>query len=141
MIEREIEKVLRDIYFKITKEGRTALNEIGLTPPQFRLMTHIYFNGPMNQTTLSKDLYLAKSTISGIVERLRKRRFVKMAKREKDLRNEIVMLTPAGEEVIKRVIDKRVDYIHKLLYDFDEEDKEKLLELLIQMDEASKKLE
>lgn len=141
MIEREIEKVMREVYFKITKEGRTALNEIGLTPPQFRLMTHIYFNGPMNQTTLSKDLYLAKSTISGIVERLRKRRFVKMAKREKDLRNEIVMLTPAGEEVIKRVIDKRVDYIHKLLHDFDEEDKEKLLELLIQMDEASKRFE
>ncbi len=141
MIEREIENVLRSVYFKITVKGRTALNEIKITPPQFRLMTHVYFNGPMNQTTLSKDLFLAKSTISGIVERLRKRRFVKMAKREKDLRNEIVMLTPAGEEVIKRVIDKRVDYIHKLLYDFTEEDKEKLLELLIQMDETSKKLE
>ena len=111
MIERELEKVMRDLAFKITKKGREALNEIGLTPPQFNLMVHLYFNGPLNQTNLSKDLYLAKSTISGIVERLEKRRFVKKAKREKDRRSEIVLLTPAGEEVIKRVIDKRVDFL------------------------------
>ncbi len=141
MIEREIEKVFRDVAFKITKKGRTALKEIGLTPPQFNLMVHIYFNGPMNQTTLSKDLYLAKSTISGIVDRLRKRRFVTMAKREKDMRNEIVILTPAGEEVIKRVIDKRVDYLRKLMHGFTEEEKEQLLELMLQIYETTKKVQ
>jgi len=137
MIERELEKVMRDLAFKITKKGREALNEIGLTPPQFNLMAHLYFNGPLNQTNLSKDLYLAKSTISGIVERLEKRRFVKRAKREKDRRSEIVLLTPAGEEVIKRVIDKRVDFLRKITQELTEDEKEKLFELLTRMKEAA----
>jgi len=137
MIERELEKVMRDLAFKITKKGREALNEIGLTPPQFNLMVHLYFNGPLNQTNLSKDLYLAKSTISGIVERLEKRRFVKRAKREKDRRSEIVLLTPAGEEVIKRVIDKRVDFLRKITQKLTEDEKEKLFELLTRMKEAA----
>lgn len=137
MIERELEKVIRDLAFKITKKGREALNEIGLTPPQFNLMVHLYFNGPLNQTNLSKDLYLAKSTISGIVERLEKRRFVKRAKREKDRRSEIVLLTPAGEEVIKRVIDKRVDFLRKITQELTEDEKEKLFELLTRMKEAA----
>ncbi|MCD6132097.1 MAG: MarR family transcriptional regulator [Candidatus Hydrothermota bacterium] len=137
MIERELEKVMRDLAFKITKKGREALNEIGLTPPQFNLMVHLYFNGPLNQTNLSKDLYLAKSTISGIVERLEKRRFVKRAKREKDRRSEIVLLTPAGEEVIKRVIDKRVDFLRKITQELTEDEKEKLFELLTRMKEAA----
>ena len=137
MIERELEKVMRDLAFKITKKGREALNEIGLTPPQFNLMVHLYFNGPLNQTNLSKDLYLAKSTISGIVERLEKRRFVKRAKREKDRRSEIVLLTPAGEEVIKRVIDKRADFLRKITQELTEDEKEKLFELLTRMKEAA----
>jgi len=137
MIERELEKVMRDLAFKITKKGREALNEIGLTPPQFNLMVHLYFNGPLNQTNLSKDLYLAKSTISGIVERLEKRRFVKKAKREKDRRSEIVLLTPAGEEVIKRVIDKRVDFLRKITKELTEDEKEHLFELLTRMKEAA----
>lgn len=135
MIEKDIEKVMREVYSQITKEGRTALKEINLTPPQFNLMVHLYFCGPLNQTNLAKDLFLAKSTISGIVERLEKRRFVKRAKVEADRRSEIVLLTPQGEEVIQRVVDKRVEFIRKLMVEFTKEDKEKFLELLNKMKE------
>ncbi|MEO0198527.1 MAG: MarR family transcriptional regulator [candidate division WOR-3 bacterium] len=133
MLEKEIEKVMREVYSQVTKEGRTALKEINLTPPQFNLMVHLYFCGPLNQTNLAKDLYLAKSTISGIVERLEKRRFVKRAKVEADRRSEIVVLTPQGEEVIQRVIDKRVEFLRKLMLDFTDEEKEKLLDFLNRM--------
>ncbi|HOK23530.1 MAG TPA: MarR family transcriptional regulator [Candidatus Hydrothermia bacterium] len=133
MLEKDIERVLREVYSQVTKDGRTALKEINLTPPQFNLMVHLYFCGPLNQTNLAKDLYLAKSTISGIVERLEKRRFVKRAKVEADRRSEIVVLTPNGEEVILRVIDKRVECLRRLMMDFTDEEKEKLLEFLTRM--------
>ncbi|MEO0275063.1 MAG: MarR family transcriptional regulator, partial [candidate division WOR-3 bacterium] len=59
--------------------------------------------------------------------------FVKRAKVEADRRSEIVVLTPQGEEVIQRVIDKRVEFLRKLMLDFTDEEKEKLLDFLNRM--------
>lgn len=112
---RKAEELLRNLSFTIKLKGREALKTWDVTPPQFELMVKLYFNGEMNQTDLAKSLYSAKSTVSDLLERLEKRRFVKRARKDDDKRIAIVTLTDKGKAVIESVIEERVKYVEKLL--------------------------
>jgi len=112
---RRMEELLRNLSFNIKMKGREALKTWDITPPQFELMVKLYFTGDMNQTELAKSLYSAKSTVSDILERLEKRRFVKRNRKEGDKRIAMVSLTDKGKAVIEGVIDERVKYLEKLV--------------------------
>lgn len=107
----DLEKLLRDICFRIRVHGREALKNYSITNAQFELLQRIYFNGPQTMTKLSQMLGIAKSTTTGLVMRLERDGFLKRKQDKKDKRVSVVEITPLGEEVIKAVIDYRVNYI------------------------------
>lgn len=107
----QLEKLLRDICFRIRVHGREALKNYSITHAQFELLQRIYFNGPQTMTKLSQMLGIAKSTTTGLVMRLERDGFLKRKQDKKDKRVSVVEITPLGEEVIKAVIDYRIDYI------------------------------
>ena len=132
----EIEKLLRKVSSCIKEKGREVLKYSDITPPQFDLMVKLYFKGEMDQTVLSKELYLAKSTVSGILERLEKRSFVKRIKVKEDRRRSRVSLTPKGVSIIERVIDERVKYIEKLTSNLDKEKLDEFINILREMEKG-----
>jgi len=127
---RRMEELLRNLSFNIKMKGREALKTWDITPPQFELMVKLYFSGDMNQTELAKSLYSAKSTVSDILERLEKRRFVKRNRKEGDKRIAMVTLTDKGKAVIEAVIDERVKYLEKLVDNLTPSEKKHFLNVL-----------
>ena len=132
----EIEKLLRKVSSCIKEKGREVLKYSDITPPQFDLMVKLYFKGEMDQTVLSKELYLAKSTVSGILERLEKRSFVKRVKVKEDRRRSRVSLTPKGVSIIERVIDERVKYIEKITSNLDREKLDEFIYILREIEKG-----
>ncbi len=132
----EIEELLRKLAVSVKKKGREVLKYSEITPPQFDLMVKLYFQGEMDQTVLSKELYFAKSTISGLLERLEKRNFVRRIKPKEDRRKSRVSLTPKGRSIIERVIDERVRYIEKVTSNLDKKKLEQFLEILREIEKA-----
>lgn len=136
-----LEKLLRDICFRIRVYGREALKNYSITHAQFELLQRIYFNGPQTMTKLSQMLGIAKSTTTGLVMRLERDGFLKRRQDKKDKRVSVVEITPLGEEVIKAVIDYRIDYIKGICAKFTEEEVSKLYSSLVSFLDATNKVE
>ncbi|MFN3691408.1 MAG: MarR family winged helix-turn-helix transcriptional regulator [Fervidobacterium sp.] len=119
-IYSNLEKLLRDICFNIRVHGREALKNYSITAAQFDLLQRIYFNGPQTMTKLSQMLGIAKSTTTGLVMRLERDGFVRRKQNKQDRRISMVEITALGEEVIKAVINYRVDYVKSLCQQMNE---------------------
>lgn len=122
----QIEKLLRDVCFNIRVHGREALKNYSITAAQFDLLQRIYFNGSQTMTKLSQALGIAKSTTTGLVMRLERDGFLKRKQSKQDKRISMVELTILGEEVIKAVIDYRIEYVKSLCSQMSEDEVEDL---------------
>ncbi|GAB4312259.1 MULTISPECIES: MarR family winged helix-turn-helix transcriptional regulator [Pseudothermotoga] len=137
-MKKEIEKVLRDICFMVKVEGRLVLKDYPITAAQFDLLQRLYFRGPMKMTELSTMLGIAKSTLSGIVRRLENVGYLSRT-RGKDKRVFMISATAEGKKVVESVIEKRVEFVGKVLQELGKEDSNQLLQLLQKFKEAIEK--
>lgn len=128
-MKKEIEKLLREICFIVKVEGRLVLKEYPITSAQFDLLQRLYFRGPMKMVDLSQSLGIAKSTLSGIVKRLESAGYVER-KRGTDKRVYMLSVTDEGRRIIENVIERRVEFIGRVLERIGEERSKELLRLL-----------
>jgi DNA-binding MarR family transcriptional regulator len=129
MAER-LERILREICFRIKVKGREVLKKYPITPAQFDLMQKIYFTGPKTMTELSVNLGIAKSTTTGLVSRLEKDGFLERVKSVDDKRVTRVSLTDKGKKVIDEVIVERIEFIKNILQKMPEKFEIELIDLL-----------
>lgn len=127
---RRFEEILRKLASAAHAEGRKELEELDLTPPQLDVLARLYSYGETTQTALAQELYLAKSTVSGILDRLERRGLVRRDRKEKDRRTAIVTLTPRGEVVLRRIIERRAAFLHEFIDPLPTDEVWKLLEIL-----------
>lgn len=137
-MKKELEKILRDICFIVKIEGRLVLKDYPITAAQFDLLQRLYFKGPMKMTELSTTLGIAKSTLSGIVQRLENIGYVSRV-RGKDKRVFMISITEVGKSVVKSVIEKRVEFIGKVINSMGEERSMELLKILQRFKEEIEK--
>ena len=76
------------------------MKETGLSPRQFAVMLAVYKNGGPTQTELVEWTHIDRSTLSAIVQDLKRRRLVTVREDAKDLRANIVKLTATGRRKI-----------------------------------------
>jgi len=98
----EILVSLRRIIKSLQDYSQKVSSHFGITGPQLWVLKTIYENGSLSLGELSKRMYLNPSTISGVVDRLEKRRYVLRDRSEKDRRVVKVQLTPKGNRLAKR---------------------------------------
>jgi len=106
-----LEELLREICFLVKKVGRQVLRNYELTPAQFEVLQKLYFLGKMKMSDLSRELGVAKSTITGIVKGLEHAGYVTREKDTNDLRVNVLDLTTKGREVIEKVIMRRQNFV------------------------------
>ncbi|WP_041075934.1 MarR family winged helix-turn-helix transcriptional regulator [Thermotoga caldifontis] len=128
-MKKEIEKLLREICFIVKVEGRLVLKEYSITSAQFDLLQRLYFRGPVKMVDLSQSLGIAKSTLSGIVKRLENAGYVER-RRGADKRVYMLSVTDEGRRIIENVIERRVEFIGRVLERIGEERSKELLRLL-----------
>lgn len=96
----EVERDLRAVRQLLRKPLETAIASGGLTGPQQAAMAALVKSAGMSLKELSKELGLAHSTVSGIVDRLQKRGLLERKTDETDLRvTKIVPTRPVRQFV------------------------------------------
>lgn len=125
-----VEKELRYISGIIKQKGREILNSYTITPPQFVALQWLFEHGNMTIGDLSNKMYLAFSTTTDLVDRMEKNDLVMRVREEQDRRVVRIKLLKEGERIIEEVIEKRQDYLQKVLSGFDEKEVEQLSFLL-----------
>jgi len=96
-----IRRLIRAVYLDSQKISK----RYGLTEPQSAVVRNLYNKGPMSSANLSRNLFVTPSNITGIIDRLEKKRFVERIKKEGDRRVALITLTEAGQELSKTLPD------------------------------------
>lgn len=125
-----IELLLRSICFRIKQKGREMLEEYHITPPQFDALQILVEEGDLTVGELSARLFLAPSTITDLIDRMEKNGHVERTRDHKDRRIVKIKSLQNGKTLIQEVIQRRCCYVDNLLQNVDDEDRNKLIELL-----------
>jgi DNA-binding MarR family transcriptional regulator len=118
----ELEILMRKINAKIKAEGRMVLkenSEFEITPAQFDVLQSVYWHETQTMTNISKRLGVAKSTVTGLVNKLKEDELVDYKVSEEDRRVRLLTITEHGESVIKGVIERRIQFVEKMFNDID----------------------
>jgi DNA-binding MarR family transcriptional regulator len=123
------ETVIRDIVWSVRRLVRTVYldsqkisKRYGLTGPQSAILRSLCHNGPMSSADLSRTLFVTPSNITGIIDRLEKKRHVERIKKQGDRRVALITLTESGKELSKTLPDPIMKKFIAELADLEPED-------------------
>jgi homoprotocatechuate degradation regulator HpaR len=99
---------------------RPALNEIGVTEQQWRIIRILAQYGEQESTHLAEKACILKPSLTGIIRRLMEMDLVGRRRGETDQRFVFIYLTEAGQDVFKTMsveMEKRYQSIHAKIGD------------------------
>jgi DNA-binding MarR family transcriptional regulator len=98
----EIMQSLRRIFKAIQDYSHEVSNKFGITGPQLWALKTISQNESLSLSDLSERMYLHRSTITGVIDRLEKKGYVTRKRDQVDRRVIYVELTTEGRRLAKR---------------------------------------
>ena len=112
---------IRQIIQEMSKYSKYLLENYKVTVPQLICLHEVYQHGPISIGALTKIVFLNNSTVTGIVDRLEKREFVKRVRISKDRRQVHLEITEQGINFIKKAPKPLQDQFIDRLKGLDEE--------------------
>ncbi|MEC9488987.1 MAG: MarR family transcriptional regulator [Halanaerobium sp.] len=103
----EIENLLRKIGSMMNKKLRESLHKYDLTPPQFHALIHTYKNKGVTIGELCDHMFLACSTVSGLVDRIEEKGWIRRIRDKQDRRIVRLELTESGEQLVEEILERR----------------------------------
>jgi len=112
---------IRQIIQQMSKYSKYILENYKITVPQLICLHEVYQHGPISIGVLTKIVFLNNSTVTGIVDRLETREFVKRVRISKDRRQVHLEITEQGVNFIKKAPKPLQDQFIERLNTLDEE--------------------
>ena len=79
------------------------MHELDITPMQYQVLASLHENPGIDQISLSALAAIDKSTIADLLKRMEDRKLIKRERGEVDQRTKILLLTPTGDKLLKRL--------------------------------------
>jgi DNA-binding MarR family transcriptional regulator len=102
----------------------------GLQPKHFGCMSVIVEEGPLSQQELGERMRVDRTTIVAVVDELERRGFLARRRNPADRRAYALEATPAGRRWRERTEVKLVEAEARILEPLDDDERERLIELL-----------
>jgi DNA-binding MarR family transcriptional regulator len=99
-IEERVLRALRRIVRAIDLHSRVLEHEVGLTGPQLICLRVIGQRAPLSAGELARAVDLSQATVTGILDRLVKRRLVIRRRSSRDRRRVTLTVAPEGQRVL-----------------------------------------
>lgn len=135
---QEIINVLNSAQDAIHARFHRILEPYQLTVAQYKVLQHLFWHHPngLGIKELSEHLGLAKSTISGIVDRVERDGWVKREPDAEDARKIVVQLTQKGVDVFEKIPKDREEFWRNTIGKLSEDEQKTLLELLKKLEKV-----
>ena len=101
-----------------------------VTPTQFAILAKLVETGPLSQNRLGRLVGLDAATTKGVVDRLRRKEFVRSSPSQTDLRRLEISLTEAGRAFADQAIPIAADISRQTVASLTLRDVDRLLKLL-----------
>lgn len=105
LLIKEIVGVIRKFVRAVSIHTFQMSRKYGLTGPQCAVIRALATEGSLSSASLSRRLYVTPSNITGIIDRLEKKRLVERIKKDGDRRVALITLTPRGGKMSKTLPD------------------------------------
>lgn len=115
---------------KIHRYYEVKLAQFNITPAQFYVLSALWDKDEIRFKDLSKRLDMDGATLTGVLDRMEKRDFIKRIEDTKDRRSVLVCLTPKSREIRPQMIEIANNLDAEFRKEVVEEDYNKLLEVL-----------
>jgi len=112
---------IRQIIQQMSKYSKYIQENYKITIPQLICLHEVYQHGPISIGALTKIVFLNNSTVTGIIDRLEAREFVKRVRISKDRRQVHLEITEHGVNFIKKAPKPLQDQFIDRLNTLDEE--------------------
>jgi DNA-binding MarR family transcriptional regulator len=120
-INMQIIMRLRHIIQEMSKYSKYVLENYKITVPQLICLQEVYQHGPISIGALTKIVFLNNSTVTGIIDRLEKREFVRRVRISQDRRQVHLEITEQGITFLKKAPKPLQDQFIDRLKALDEE--------------------
>lgn len=108
-----------------------ALNkEYQVSAPQLNCLMALFKHGPLPPSKIARHILVESSTVTGIIDRLEQKGFVKRIRSSEDRRKIFIELTEAGHELTSCAPPPIQLKLHDGLKKLNHEELEKILEVL-----------
>jgi len=107
-----------------------SIGDDAITPGQFGVLSVIFENQGLNQSTLAKTIGIERSTMVGVIDTLEKRGIVVRKRSEIDKRSYGLQLSPTGKDLLNRVEKKVSDHEQRLSANLTAKERSQLIKLL-----------
>ena len=110
------------LHRRVSSAVSAELKELGLSIPQFDLLSTLTEREGLSQQELAERLYVTKGNVSGLVDRLVEAGLVERRAIPGDRRSHALHLTERGRELARRGIKAQRDYVQRTLGRLDARD-------------------
>ncbi len=110
--------VIRELarcYQAFTHYSAAHIRELGLTPPQFDVISTLGNTPGMPLCKLAEKTLITKGTLTGVLDRLENKGLLKRIVPPENRRSFIAVLTPEGEKMFKKAFPAHGAYLEKRL--------------------------
>lgn len=101
-----------------------------LTPPQFGVLEALAHLGPMKMCDLGGKLLMSGANVTGVVDRLESKGFVRRVVQAGDRRTYIIHLTNSGGKLISKIFSRHAKVIEELASSLTSAERRQLTSLL-----------
>jgi DNA-binding MarR family transcriptional regulator len=105
VVVKEIVGSIRRLIRAVSIDSVKMSRQFSLTAPQSGVLRSLSRSGPISSASLSRELCVTPSNITGIIDRLEKKGLVQRNRMEDDRRVTLIQLTEAGELVSRDLPD------------------------------------
>ena len=102
-------------YNHIEAQISADLRADDLTLARVHVMAALDLHGPMSQQALADRLYVTKGNVVGLINKLSTRGLVQRTASKTDRRSNLLCITPAGRDVMVRILPRQHTLIAKLM--------------------------
>jgi DNA-binding MarR family transcriptional regulator len=110
----ELWRSIRTIYRSVLKRLNARLRKEKITFSQYSVLLALSRNGPMQMNKLSEHMLVAPANVTGLVDRMEKKGYVRRRKDEKDRRLYVIEETEEGSRIFKRISSRFRQYAGSL---------------------------
>ncbi|WP_425405496.1 MarR family winged helix-turn-helix transcriptional regulator [Hwanghaeella sp.] len=114
-----------------------ACGDENITPVMYSVLSCLSQHGPLDQTTLAKEVAIDKTNMTDILKRLMNRGYVIREIADTDRRMRVTSLTKAGEAVLKRTDPLARDAHRKTLDALSPQDRIRFTEMMMTIVQAA----
>lgn len=132
----ELWQTIRTIYRTALRKLNARLAQEGITFPQYSVILALGRHGPMQMNRLGEFMLVAPANVTGLIDRMERKGYVRRRRDPEDRRLYVVELTDLGAKIFRSISSRFRQYARGLSSSLTDEELKSALEALRKVRDA-----